>query len=851
MNNYPQQPLVVLILTIIGSFSIFGQGVARFEATAIDPELDFIVRGEVRILDENGSVIDSKQISGKESIFFDELKPGKITVEVESPGFELFRKEVVLEEGTNRVTARLEIKQIEANVEVEQSEIDKRLSRAFSGVLSQEEIDSLPDNSQEIEKELKRRYGDDLMIRINGFAGGQIPPKEMIRSIQVSRSSFDAEFHELGKPNINIITKASIPKLVGMVMFNYGNSALNARNAFAREKFPQQNRMVMGFLSGPINNKSSFIVSYNDFSRSRDVNVFTSGTSGLSSIDETSTSSRGAISADLNYDVASDHTLRFGALNSESNLTNAGIGGFNLLERGFDVKSENNEFKVSWIGTLNKRFTQQFRSRYSNSYSKSVPNSTNIGITVAGAFNAGGSGVDHTSMENKFELFEIISFGARRHFIKLGGELHFENRKIISSDGTNGNFFFRNILDYSLRQPSTFTRIIGKNDFSFNRNDFALFVQDDFRIAKRMQIGFGLRYENQTGLDDGNNFSPRLSAALVLDEKAKFVIRSGAGILYQWHDSETIERIRSNDGSQNSELVVINPGFPSPADGGVLLKPLPPSVYRQAANLVNPYIFVAQIGINMNLGEGLKFDASYKFERGINMFRSRDINAPIDEVRPNSNFGRIRALESSGRFSRNSIELSGTGVLFKRVRANARYRLNKTTDDFEGTFGLPVDNYDLSIEKGTSSSDQRHQITGSFDYSPFRDFRLNPSFVIGSPFPYTITTGIDNNGDTVFNDRPPGVSRNTERGRWSKNFNFAVNWSFPIFKRSNGNEKSESSNNLPDILKFHKLNLSINVNNIFNSTNLQDFIGNQLSPFFRQATSSAPARSFNVMFLYF
>ena len=29
--------------------------------------------------------------------------------------------------------------------------------------------------------------------------------------------------------------------------------------------------------------------------------------------------------------------------------------------------------------------------------------------------------------------------------------------------------------------------------------------------------------------------------------------------------------------------------------------------------------------------------------------------------------------------------------------------------------------------------------------------------------PYNVTTGFDDNGDAVFNDRPAGVSRNSER----------------------------------------------------------------------------------------
>lgn len=834
----------------------FGQGGASLRLRVVDPQSDSIIHGVVRLLDDKSSIIAEKTILSSGTLTFRNLSPDNISLEIQSPGFELFRQALSLKEGLNSYTAKLEIKKIEVRIDVEQSEIDKRLSRAFSGILSREEIDSLPDDPREIEKELKRRYGNDLIIRINGFTGGQIPPKEMIRSIQVSRSSFDAEFHVLGRPNINIITKASIPKIVGMVMFNYGNSALNARNAFAREKLPKQNRMFMGFVSGPISRGSSFIASYNEFSNSREHNIIARTVEQTQTLREISKIENRTFSGGINYDIGNDHTLRLSYQNNSTRIKNAGIGGFNLAQRGFNVDKSSNEFRAALTGTFAKRFTNQFRSRVSFGKSESLSNSQNVGITVSQAFSIGGSGVDNSSRTNKFEVFEMISVGFGKHFIKLGGEVHLDRRNIKSSDGTNGSFFFRSLGSYFARRPSTYFRTDGTTDFSFDRKDLALFVQDDVRIAKKVQIGLGLRYEIQNHLSDGNNFSPRLSAALVFDEKAKFVLRGGAGILYQWHNAGNISRILSNDGIRRRRLVILNPGFPNPENGGIFEDPLPPSIYRQADGLKNPYIFVTQTALNMNFGNGLKFDYSYKFERGINMLRSRDTNAPIDGIRPNVNFGRIRYLESSGTLTRNSFEVAGEGVLFKRVRVNGRYRLSGSIDDFNGAFGLPADNYNLSLERGTSSLDRRHYFTARFDYSPVRDFRINPSFTISSPTPYTITTGRDDNGDSIFNDRPVGFARNTERGEWTRNVNLSLSWAIPILKRPikvSKNGKEESVANVPSFLKYHKINLSFNINNVFNSTNKSGYIGNQLSPFFRQATVSAPARSitFGLMFLYF
>ena len=49
-----------------------------------------------------------------------------------------------------------------------------------------------------------------------------------------------------------------------------------------------------------------------------------------------------------------------------------------------------------------------------------------------------------------------------------------------------------------------------------------------------------------------------------------------------------------------------------------------------------------------------------------------------------------------------------------------------------------------------------------------------------SATPYTIRTGYDDNGDLIFNDRPPASTRNTERAasQFTINMNVGYGWSF-------------------------------------------------------------------------
>jgi len=101
--------------------------------------------------------------------------------------------------------------------------------------------------------------------------------------------------------------------------------------------------------------------------------------------------------------------------------------------------------------------------------------------------------------------------------------------------------------------------------------------------------------------------------------------------------------------------------------------------------------------------------------------------------------------------------------------------------------------------------------------------------------PSDITTGLDNNRDTVANDRPPGVTRNTGQGPGLAQLDLRLTKLFSVPRPFNGFNRSK--NDSPN------LEISIDVFNAFNHTNFGNFIGAQSSPFFGQANFALPART--------
>jgi hypothetical protein len=90
------------------------------------------------------------------------------------------------------------------------------------------------------------------------------------------------------------------------------------------------------------------------------------------------------------------------------------------------------------------------------------------------------------------------------------------------------------------------------------------------------------------------------------------------------------------------------------------------------------------------------------------------------------------------------------------------YTLSWTDSDADNPMALPANSYDLHPEWGPAFTDRRHFLNITSMLSLPHGFRLTPFVVISSGGPFNITTGQDDNLDTVINDRPAGIHRNSD-----------------------------------------------------------------------------------------
>ncbi|HXA04774.1 MAG TPA: carboxypeptidase-like regulatory domain-containing protein, partial [Bryobacteraceae bacterium] len=131
------------------------------------------------------------------------LAPGKYTVTANAPGFAVFvQNDVDVAAGQVaqfNVMLDINVEQEKVNVQEEGPQLDVNpANNASAIVLSGKDLEALPDDPDELQADLEALAGPSAgpnggQLYIDGFTGGQLPPKSSIREIRINQNPFSAE----------------------------------------------------------------------------------------------------------------------------------------------------------------------------------------------------------------------------------------------------------------------------------------------------------------------------------------------------------------------------------------------------------------------------------------------------------------------------------------------------------------------------------------------------------------------------------------------------------------------------------------------------------------------------------
>ncbi|HEV2175588.1 MAG TPA: TonB-dependent receptor [Terriglobia bacterium] len=656
-------------------------------------------------------------------------------------------------------------------------------------------------------------------------------PVASILEVRVNQNPYAAEFQRPGTGRIEVTTrKGSYHHYRGLLSELFRNSALDARNPFATVTPPLQRSVTEGQLSGPLAKHVSLFLAGRYYYDKETAVINAQTPTGLL-VENFGTPERNNYAyGRLDFALSPTQDLTVAYKFKDKSKQNRNVGGFDLPDRAVNLFDRENELKVFENAILSSRLLNDFRFTYLEERQGTDSLVNQPAILVPGAFKSGGAQTILHQTERAASLQDIMSFVTERHTIRFGGGIRPRLFDTYDASNFGGTYSFASLSTYAAGAPYLFTINQGNPAVSYSQKEYFSFFDDDFKVNRRLSLSAGVRYEGQSNLHDYNNVAPRLALAYALGQKT--VLRAGAGVFYDHQPDIFQQQALLYNGQQVRQIVLENPPFPVPLPGSSGLSLAPPSIVTIAPGIQTPYLIQGSVTVERKLNERSYLTFDFTTLRGLKLYLTRNINAPLPATgqRPNPNYVNIDQFESSGRSRSNILTVTYRTALRSHFDLFAQYAFSRSTDNTSGFLFLPANNYDLTSEYGRSDFDRRHRFKVFGTYEMPWGFDAGAILNLSSGIPFNITTGFDNNHDTVANDRPPGVGRNTGLGpgyadldlHLSKNFRLRREYAKP------------------------KLEIGVDAFNLLNATNDKSFVGVLTSPYFGRAEAANPARELQI-----
>ena len=818
-----RKPNLILLISLFLVLTGFAQAQTATVSGKVTDQTGAVIPGAtVTVVGPNGK--QASATSNQVGAFkVGSLTPGSYTVRATATGFAPYTQSGV-ELSSDRplvldLTLQVQAQEEKINVQGEKTtQLDvSASSNASSLIIKGKDLEALSDDPDELQSELQALAGPSAgpnggQIYIDGFTGGQLPPKSSIREIRINQNPFSAQYDKLGYGRIEIFTKPGSDKLHGQVFFNDSNAVLNSRNPFVEGPKPDYNTwMLDGNVGGRINKKASFFIdashrNINEFAaiHATDPDLLT----GLFTDYIPNPRTRTSISPRIDYQLTENNTLTARYQLTHETTDNGGLGQFSLPETAYNQRETEQTVQISDTQIISPKIVNETRFQFQRDDSHQTPLSTATLVQVQGAFNSGGSSQGEVhDVENGYELQNYTSITHGANLIKFGGRLRGMTISNFASSNFNGTFIFSpvhdsagNLLATALQAyeaaaagncnssnpaacPTQYSVTTGTPQINVNWFDAGLYAEDEWRIRPNLSLTSGLRFESQNNVHDHADFAPRVSIAWGLGSDGKTapktVLRGGFGMFYDRFGVNLLEQSERLDGETQIASVYANPGFyPTPPTLPASL--VSPTVYKISPDLRSPYTIQTAVSIERQVTKAATISATYLNSRGEHAFFIRNINAPdpaLGGERPladqygNAN---IYQYESEGIFRQNQLIVNGRFSLSRKISLFGFYTLNYANGNVAagggggGFFGSSLNSaasflsnqFDPMADYGRAAFDVRHRaFIGGFINFRY-GFSLSPFIIINSGMPYSITTGQDNNGDSIFNDRPWLASSN-------------------------------------------------------------------------------------------
>jgi carboxypeptidase family protein/TonB-dependent receptor-like protein len=617
----------------------------------------------------------------------------------------------------------------------------------------------------------------------------------VVQEFQVNSNAYSAELGRAGAGVTNVVTKSGSNELHGTAFWYYRDRSLNATDAVnklnGRPKSPYHFNQFGAALGGPLRrDKLFFLVSY-DGQRSAIQNAvfsnlpasFTfSGDSVVAGFQQNALAYLVARSASWNRTF--DQNVSFARLDWQMRPSHLLTGRWNrqrFTGRGQENNGPQNSFEHTGSSLVNRdTLSVSLTSAFSSSrinvarfgyVSSDQPGSAYSPNPEANVFQGGQLvltvGRNPISpRENKIrglEWADTLSFLHGRHSLKIGANALWDGIEFFTAANFSGSYRFNSLESFGrslagapMPLPGEFyteafsgTNMHGARVHP-NFTEWAVFVQDEWRVVPRFTLNLGMRYDLQVlvkptvknpssaltiaGLDtsfvptDKHNLAPRVGFAWSpLATSNGFLVRGGYGIFYTITPSIMTARPFFQNGLTvvtktfrgGTTTAAIIPNYPNTLCGPPDPSGLPPSCAAPATadgnptlvffspRYVQPYTQQGSFGIEIAPQKDFAVSVSYLWVKGTHLQQTRDANLSTPTTptsigiadtstvltyqkftlpRPISGFDRIWLFEGAASSTYHGLIMQANKRLTNNFQFLASYTLGKVIDDVPDHF---------------------------------------------------------------------------------------------------------------------------------------------------------------------
>ena len=587
-----------------------------------------------------------------------------------------------------------------------------------------------------------------------------------MQQIRINQDPYSAEYSRPGRGRVEILTKPGTQEYHGEGTLIFRDAHVNARNAFATAKPPEQRRIYEGFLGGPLgtSGKMSFALSANDEILDQQSFIYAVGPDGIIQDNLPHKSGQARVTGSLTRQISNKNTLSIRPNYQYESDENRGVGGTTLASAASTFTHHEQQVTYTQQTVLRPTLLNQFQMLAGHEREPTVSALSARAIVVNGAFTGGGGQNDLVRTETHVNLNESLAWTKGHHLIQAGFQLpDWSRRGFYDRSNFGGTFSFSGLDTYAAGTPYAFTQQQGNGDLALLEKQLGTYIKDDWQARAGLSLSFGLRYDWQNYFHDNNNFAPRLSVAYAPGNRKTNVLRAGIGVFNDRSGPVVIADVLHSQPGGLIRYVITNPGYPDPFASAAAAAFQPPSIVRLASDVQIPQTLQYSAGLDHQLQKTLTLSLTYTGTRGYHMFRSRDVNAPMPPLylaRPDSAYGAVRQVESTGRQETDSLQATARGKVSRWFNGQVQYTLSRGYNDTNGIGSFPSNDYDLSGEWARADFDRRHRLN-LLGRTGLKLFDLGVALSMNTGGPYNETLGLDlfNNGRG--RARPTGVPRNS------------------------------------------------------------------------------------------